>query len=105
LFGNEEERRREMKFINGNKQVYIKGVPTVVLLSRFNNVALDFLQRNTGLKFTKQDGFGHLITHPTKPEQIAKLFMVYNFKTRYYNNASTKNTLFLKSTSEEEWKK
>lgn len=85
-----------VEMINGNGQKYQKGLPLLLFQTdHFNEVAIENVFKQTGLKFEKS-GFGYK-AQPTNYEQIAKLFMVYNFKTRYHNNNTWKNTLMLKS--------
>ena len=81
--------------INGNGQPYTTDLPGVVILGKYNDVALAHITENTGLTFTPCcGGYG---TQPTESRQIAALLMTYNFKTQYHNNATSKNTLYLKS--------
>lgn len=84
-----------MIFYNGNGQKYEKGLPTLVILHKINDVAMEHIRRQTQIQF-KWNGFSYT-AKPKTAEQIVKLIMTYNYKTRYYNNGSTKNTLFLKS--------
>lgn len=84
-----------LKLVNGNKQPYTIGLPLLHIQGKMNSVALDHVAENTGLYFVEK-GFG-LEAQPEIAEQIAALLLTYNFKTRYFNNASVKNTLFLKS--------
>ena len=82
--------------INGNGQPYTTDLPNLVILTKhINDAALAHIKENTGLEFTVK-GWGNNEAQPTESWQVATLLMTYNFKTRYYNNASTKNTLFLK---------
>jgi len=84
-----------MKLINGNHKEYHVDPPLIVIQSNnINEVALDHVFKNTGLKFVKT-GWGYE-AQPHNFEQIAALFLTYNFKTRYFNNADQKNTLMLK---------
>jgi len=91
-----------VKFINGNGKAYTRGLPKIVIIGEVNKVALSFLEKNTGLNFTKTP-LDSRTTRPTRAEQIVKLFMTYNWKTRYYDNAMYNNTLFIKSRPVEEW--
>jgi hypothetical protein len=82
--------------INGNGQPYTTDLPKIVCLTKhINDVALAHIKENTGLDFTV-GGWGNYEAQPTGSWQVAALIMTYDFKTRYYNNASNKNTLFLK---------
>lgn len=87
-----------LTLINGNGKPYIIELPKIVILggAKYNEVALQHVKNNTGLNF-QLCGFGNIEAQPENANQIAALFLTYNFKTRYYNNGSTKNTLFLKS--------
>jgi len=96
-------RKEKLILVNGNGQKYTLGLPQIVLLDPINDVALKHLEENTGLKFEKT-GWEHCrIAYSTNSQQIVKLFMTYNFRTKYYNNYSVKNTIFLKHCGKEEW--
>ena len=82
--------------INGNGKSYTTDLPKVVILGSLNDTALNHVFENTGLKFIISN-HGNLEAQPTSSNQIASLFMTYNFKTRYYNNIDYENTLFLKN--------
>lgn len=83
--------------INGNGQPYTTDLPRLVFVTKhINDVALAHIKENTGLDFVV-GGWGNYEAQPTESYQIAALLMTYNFKTRYYNNATSKNTLYLKS--------
>lgn len=84
-----------LTLINGNGIAYTLGLPKLFILGKLNDTALEHVRENTGLHF-KRSHVG-LEAQPTSSNQIAALFLTYNFKTRYYNNADTKNTIFLKS--------
>ena len=81
--------------INGNGQSYETGLPKLIIIGQWNDVALRHVFDNTGLNFTP-NGWNGYEAQPVNSNQIVTLIMTYNFKTRYYNNASTSNTLFLK---------
>ena len=81
--------------INGNGKPYTVTLPKLVMLSNINDVALAHITDNTGLVFERNGST--LEAQPTTSKQIATLFLTYNFKTKYYNNGSHKNTVFLKS--------
>jgi hypothetical protein len=87
--------KTQLTLINGNKKPYTIGLPKLFILHDINDVALAHVHENTGLTFTRKTG--GLEAQPETADQIAALFLTYNFKTRYYNNASTSNTLFLKN--------
>jgi len=59
-----------------------------------NDVALGCIFEDTGLKFTKTAW--NYEAQPKTSDQIAKLFLKYDFKTRYYDNWNFKNELHLK---------
>ncbi len=83
--------------INGNGQPYTTDLPKIVYLTnQINDLALAHIKENTGLEFII-GGWGNYEAQPTESWQIAALLMTYDFKSRYYNNASNENTLFLKS--------
>jgi len=81
--------------INGNGKPYTVGLPKIVILGYMNEAGLNHIKENTGLEFTK--AWNTYEAQPTDSKQVLTLIMTYNFKTRYYNNGSTKNTIFLKS--------
>lgn len=88
----------EITRINGNGLPYTTGLPTIIILdgTKYNEVAQAHIKENTGLDF-KPDSWGNLAATPENAAQIVALFMTYNFKTRYYNNGQTTNTIYLKS--------
>jgi len=82
--------------INGNGQDTIRKLPKLVILQDFiNDVALAHIQENTGLTFIKMNWAYE--AQPTDSNQIVRLFLTYNYKTQYHDNANNHNTLFLKS--------
>ncbi len=83
-----------LRLYNGNDQEMTKELPRLFIHGDFNDTALAHVTKNTGLVFTRT-GFG-LEAQPTSSDQIVRLFLTYNFKTRYYDNWDTKNTLHLK---------
>ena len=88
-----------LALINGNKQQYVVDLPKIVILSdQINDIALAHIFERTGLNFSNANApFGRgYIAQPTSNAQIVKLLLTYNYKTRYYNNSTHKNTLFLK---------
>ncbi|KKL27384.1 hypothetical protein LCGC14_2385710 [marine sediment metagenome] len=81
--------------INGNKQKYTMNLPKIHILDRYiNDTALEHIFNETGLLF-KDTGFGY-VAQPLNSNQITRLFLTYNYKTQYHNNADSKNTLYLK---------
>ena len=85
----------KLTLVNGNKREYQIGLPKLIILEKFNDVAKAHILENTGLWFTDTHWQG-MEAQPIKSEQIAALFMTYNFKTQYHNNNTNENTLFLK---------
>jgi len=84
-----------LTLINGNRQKYVVGLPRLVILGpRYNDVAMGHICEETGLAF---QGDYNPEAQPTSSAQIVKLLLTYNFKTQYHDNATTKNTIFLKS--------
>jgi len=85
-----------LALINGNHKQYNIGLPKLLIFGdKWNDTALEHVYENTGLLFKETSG--GMIAQPHSSEQIAKLFMTYNFKTRYYNNWDYENTIVLKS--------
>ncbi|MCK4384696.1 MAG: hypothetical protein KAW52_00390 [candidate division Zixibacteria bacterium] len=87
---------------NGNKQRYKKGLPKIHILGWINDVALAWIEKQTGLKL-KEAGLGGYVAQPTRSQQITKLFLTYNFMTKYYNNGTIENTIFLKTCHDQDW--
>ncbi len=85
-----------IKTINGNGKGVIKRLPKLVILGKINDGALAHIFENTGLVF-KPGIMENYEAQPKTSNQIARLFLTYNFKTRYYDNWEAKNTLFLKN--------
>lgn len=85
-----------ISLLNGNNQIMNKTLPKLIILDQYiNDVALDHIVNNTGLCFKKENW--NYEAQPTSSKQITALLMTYNFKTRYYDNWTHKNTLMLKS--------
>lgn len=81
---------------NGNGQDHVTDLPKLVIITKhINDVALEHIKQNTRLFFEK-DGWGNYVAQPTSSNQIVTLLLTYNYKTQYHNNATNKNTLFLK---------
>lgn len=83
------------EFVNGNRQKFQRSCPKIHLVGYLNDSALAHIEENTGLVFTK--AYSGLEAQPENYGQIAALLVTYNFKTKYYDNADVKNTIFLKS--------
>ena len=81
--------------LNGNGKEYTVSIPKIVIVGIINDAAIKHIYDNTGLHFEKKHNT--MEAQPRSSNQIVTLLLTYNFKTRYYNNWSTKNTLFLKS--------
>jgi len=87
---------------NGNKQKVVKGLPTIIIIGKCNDVALEHLKDNTQLNF-KPYGLSGYMAQPDTSKQIVKLFLTYNFKTCYFDNGDYKNTLMLKWRDHGDW--
>ena len=96
--------KQNLSFINGNHQRYLKTSPSVMVLGKMNDVALAHLKKQTGLNFKENNwpvpGY---IVEKTTWQKVSKIFLTYNFKSRYYDNWNYKNTLMLKFSSDEDW--
>lgn len=80
--------------INGNGAPYQFEVPKLVILENYiNATALNWIFENCGLNFVKQT-CGSYEAEPATALQIATLFCVYNFKTKFYGGSN--NILYLK---------
>lgn len=85
-----------LTLINGNKQQYTVDLPRLVIIGdKWNDTAIEHVKENTGLLF-KATHWQGMEAQPHSSEQITKLFLTYNFKTQYHNNATNHNTLYLK---------
>jgi hypothetical protein len=81
--------------ITGNNQAKVSQLPKLLIMTKeINDTALAHIFENTGLNFVK--GHWNYKAQPTSSNQIARLFLTYNFKTRYFDNWDMKNTLCLK---------
>ena len=82
---------------NGNDQEYTTDIPKVVIITKhgLNDIALKHLIKNTGIAF-KVDAWGNIEGQPETANQLALLFVTYNFKTQYHDNGTFKNTLYMK---------
>lgn len=77
-----------LKMYNGNNQEVRKDLPKIVYLTTYiNDVALKHIEKNTGLKFVKTPWWYEAL--PQTSNQIVRLFLTYNFKTRYFDNMIT----------------
>ena len=85
-----------LTMLNGNHQQYTVDLPKLVILGeKWGDIAIEHIRENTGLLFEATHWQG-MEAQPHSSEQIAKLFLTYNFKTQYHNNATNHNTLYLK---------
>ncbi len=71
--------------INANGNPYEREIPKVIILSWMNDIAFDWLCKQTGIKFRKTiDGFYE--GQPETWEQFSKIFLTYNFLNHGVNN-------------------
>ena len=96
-------RKEILKMFNGNKQLYKKGLPAIIILDNMNDVARAWIEKQTKLGF--KDCYCGITAQPKRSHQITKLFLTYNFKTRYFDNSAMRNTLMLKffNTAKQDW--
>lgn len=87
----------------GNNQPIKRNLPLLYILEEYNEVAIEHIRKNTGLRFEKV-GVSCMQAQPTTSKQIVKLFLTYDFKTQYHDNATTHNTIYLKSINSEGFK-
>ena len=90
-----------LTMFNGNKQEYKKGLPAIIILDNMNDVARAWIEKQTGLKL--EVCYCGLTAQPKRSQQITKLFLTYNFKTRYFDNSTIKNTMLLQFSSDQDW--
>jgi hypothetical protein len=98
IFGEEEPveyHGEKITTMNGNHQQMIRNLPRIVILNdSMGDVVLEHIYENTGLQFVQK---GRVFeAQPTKSSQIVALLMTYNYKTKYYDNMDSRNTLMLK---------
>jgi len=89
---------------DGNGRKYTVDLPKINIIARhdINRVCLEHIEEDTGLAFKKNHH--HIYTaQPIEHWQINTLLLTYNFKTKYYNNASNKNELYLKFCNGAGW--
>ena len=72
--------------ISGNGRPYEREIPKVVITSKFNDVALENLRKQTGIDF-KRNAHGSIEGQPETWEQFSKIFLCYNFLACGQNNA------------------
>lgn len=81
---------------NGNNQLYSRPLPMIIIQANpFNEVARKHIEKQTGLAFEEKP-WHQWEAQPTSYDQYMRLFLTYNFKTRYYNNWQYNNTLVLR---------
>jgi hypothetical protein len=88
--------KETIKLLDGNGRQITLPLPKIHILEVFNDITIEHIRQNTGLKFEKT-GFDCMTAQPTKSNQITALLMTYNFKTQYHDNAVNKNVLLLRS--------
>lgn len=84
---------------NGNGKKYTLDIPTLMIAKFGNEVAKAWFEKQTGLVLEETAGFYR--AKPKTFKQLYKVFATYNMKTRFYNNASYENTLFLKHNDDD----
>ena len=88
--------KEKLNLYNGNDKQYTIGLPKITILTNsFNLIALNHIEKNTGLKFVK-DSWNNYSAQPIESNQIVRLFLTYNFKTEYNDNVMLRNTILLK---------
>lgn len=84
-----------VRTFSGNNKPIKRLLPLIVILDVYNDVAIEHIRKNTGLRFEKS--LYSMTAQPKTSKQIVKLFMTYDFKTQYHDNATNRNQLLLKS--------
>jgi hypothetical protein len=59
-------------------------VPQIIIVSYFNDIALEWLRKQTGIDFVRR--LNEIIGQPETWEQFSKIFLTYNFSTTSVNN-------------------
>jgi len=86
---------KTLTLFNGNNKRIEKSFPKIIIqANNINNEALNHIEENTNLHFKKHNNFYEC--QPFEASQYIRLFLTYNFKTRYFDNWNYKNTLILK---------
>ncbi len=81
--------------INGNGMEYKLELPKIVIQESYiNEVALEWMLKQTGLNFVKTAW--NYEAQPQQAWQIVSLITMYSYKVNFYDNGTFKNTLFLK---------
>jgi len=93
--------KQQLTFWNGNGKRYLKSSPRLLIFGKMNDVARNHFVKQTGLKLENCSS-GYTVENTTWAK-IAKLFLTYNFRTRYYNNLDYQNTLMIKDCDDGVW--
>lgn len=79
----------------GNGQAITRELPKLVFYGHMNDVALEHVRHCTGLELeVTHSGY---TAQPTTADQVVRLLLTYNFKTRYFDNWDHRNELHLKN--------
>ena len=71
--------------------------PRIVFLTKhFNQEAIDWVYKETGLRFEQVNSWSW-VCQPSVFKQIVVLLTLYDVKIQYQNNATNRNTLYIKS--------
>lgn len=84
---------KTISIFNGNNKRYTLGIPELMISKFGNETAKNHFIRNTGLKLV--DKAGYYKAQPKTFKQLYKVFVTYNWKTTFYNNASHNNVIKL----------
>lgn len=93
---------QELSLYNGNGKRYKLPLPKLIWLRGNNDlspVVVEHIKKNCGIEFKKE--YSVYVAYPKSCYQIVRLFLTYNFKTEFHDNATDHNTLYLKSCSSE----
>lgn len=71
--------------ISANGHPYEREIPKIIIHSYMNDVSLSNLRKQTGIDF-KANVHGQIEGQPDTWEQMAKIFLTYNFLTHDQNN-------------------
>lgn len=96
-------KKETFKMFTGNMQPIIKTPPLIMILEGMNDTVKDWIEMQTGLSLAIC--LGGYSAQPESTQQITRLLLTYNFKTRYFNNADYDNVLMLKFARDEDWDK
>lgn len=90
---------KTVSIYNGNNNRYTLEVPKLRIPNFGNETAKNWFIKQTGLELVEKAD--HYEAQPRTFKQLYKVFVVYNWETTFYNNATYKNTLFLKYSKEQ----